>query len=86
MKIIKGGNMAINKEKNVAILITFPKEDAEHLETLRQAFINNGIKVSKSDILRKAFNDYLRILVMNAQISKEQKEKVEEPQKETKDA
>ena len=54
----------INKNKNVMLQITMPKEDYEQLCTLKKAFENNGIKVSKSDILVRSFRDYLRILVM----------------------
>ena len=75
----------INKEKNVTIQVTFLKEDAEQLETLKKAFNNNGIKVSKSDILVRAFRDYLRLLVMSTAQPIEQ-DKVEEPQGENKDA
>ena len=78
--------MAIIQEKNVTIQVTFPKEDAEQLETLKKAFHNNGIKVSKSDILVRALRDYIRILVMAGAQPKEQEDKVEEPQKEKKDA
>lgn len=78
--------MAINKEKNVTVQVTFPKEDAEQLEALKQAFQNNGIKVSKSDILVRALRDYIRILVMAGAQPKEQEDKVEEPQKEKTDA
>lgn len=56
--------MAINKKKNVMIQVTFPKKDAEQLDVLQKAFVNNGIKLTKSDILLRAFRDYLRILVM----------------------
>ena len=72
--------MAINKEKNVSIMVTFPKEDAEQLETLKKAFHNNGIKVSKSDILVRAFRECLKMLVWAGAHAKEQKDKVEEPQ------
>ncbi len=63
----------INKEKNVTIQVTFPKEDAEHLEVLKTALNNNGFKVSKSDILVQAFRDYLNILLLNSD-NKEQNE------------
>ena len=78
--------MAINKTKNVNIQITFPKKDAEQLETLKKAFHNNGIKVSKSDILVRAFREYLKMLVWAGAHAQEQKDKVEEPQGEKKDA
>ena len=78
--------MAINKEKNVTIQVTFPKEDASQLEALRLAFENNGIKVSKSDILVRAFRDYLRILVMTSAHPIEQEDNGEDPKEEIKDA
>lgn len=79
--------MAINKTKNVNIQITFPKEDAEQLETLKKAFHKNGIKVSKSDILVKAFREYLKALVWAGTAHKiEQEDKVEEPQGEKENA
>lgn len=68
----------INKNRNVLIQVTFPKEDAEQLKTLQKAFENNGIKVSKSDILIRAFRDYLRILVMAGAPNKEQQEAKED--------
>lgn len=64
----------INKIKNVTLQVTFPKEDAEHLSVLRNALNENGIKVSKSDILLRAFRDYLNILLLNADNKKEQDE------------
>lgn len=54
--------MAINKEKNKLIQVTFPKEDAENLETFQKALENNGIRKSKSEILAEAFNFMLRFL------------------------
>lgn len=78
--------MAINKEKNSLIQITFPKEDAEQLETLKKAFNENGIKVSKSDILLRAFRDYLRILIMSTAQPKEQEDEEVAPQKEIENA
>ena len=76
--------MAINKEKNVLLQITIPKDDASQLETLRLAFAENGIKVSKSEILVQALRNYIKILVMCG-APKEHKEE-EEPQGEKKDA
>ena len=74
--------MAINKKKNVSIQVTFPKDVAEQLETLKKAFNNNGIRVSKSDILVRAFKDYLTILVAtnadNKEDTKEAKEDKED--------
>ena len=54
--------MAINKTKNKTIQITFPKEDAENLETFQKALENNGIRKTKSDILLEAFNFMLKFL------------------------
>ena len=71
--------MAINKEKNVMIQVTFPKEDADHLETLKKAFNEDGIKVSKSDILVHALREYIKALVWSAKVEKAE-DKVEEPQ------
>ena len=70
--------MAINKEKNVTIAVTFPKKDAEQLETLKNAFNKNGIRVSKSDILVRALRDYIRILVMSQAKSKPMKKAKED--------
>ena len=70
--------MPINKNKNVSIQITFPKEDAHQLTQLQNAFEKNGIKVRKSDILLRAFRDYVRILVLsNAKPQKTKKENKE---------
>lgn len=80
--------MAINKEKNVNIQITFPKEDAEQLDTLVVAYEKNHVKTSRSQILLVAFRDYLRRLVMigNSLEKKKANKKVEEPQGDKKDA
>lgn len=63
--------MAINKEKNVLVQITMPKEVYEQLEALKKAYENNDIKVSKSDILVRAFKDYLSLLITCAQEHKD---------------
>lgn len=78
--------MAINKKKNVMIQVTFPKKDAEQLDVMQKAFENNGVKITKSDILLRAFRDYLRIMVMCAQNKEKQSKEVEEPQGDKKDA
>lgn len=64
----------INKEKNVLIQVTFPKEDANNLEVLKNALNKNVIKVSKSDILLRAFRDYLHILLLNSDNKEQNKE------------
>ena len=71
--------MAINKDKNVLLQITMPKEDHEQLVKLQNAFNNNGIKVSKSEILVNAFRQYIKFLVACG-LSKEQ-EKAKEDKK-----
>lgn len=78
--------MAINKKKNVMIQVTFPKQDAEQLETLKNAFNKEGIKVSKSDILVKALREYIKMLVYCGARGKKAEDKVEEPQGEKQDA
>lgn len=75
----------INKKKNVMIQVTFPKEDAEQLETLKNAFNKEGIKVSKSDILVHALREYIKMLVLSANLKKAE-DKVEEPQGEKENA
>lgn len=77
--------MAINKKKNVAVQVTFPKEDAENLKNLVQAYNENGIRCTKSDVLLKSFREYLRAILLSSKINKAQ-EKVEEPQGEKHDA
>ena len=78
--------MAINKKKNVMIQVTFPKKDAEQLETLKNAFNNEGIKVSKSDILVKALREYIKMLVYCGAKANKAEDKVEEPQGEKENA
>ena len=78
--------MAINKKKNVMIQVTFPKKDAEQLDVMQEAFVNNGVRISKSDILLRAFRDYLRLMVMTAGNKEKQSKKVEEPLGDKKDA
>ena len=80
--------MAINKEKNVNIQITFPKEDADQLDTLIVAYANNKIKTTRSEVLLVAFRDYLRKVVMIGQSMEKKKanKNEEEPQGDKKDA
>lgn len=77
--------MAINKKKNVSVQVTFPKDDATNLENLVQAYNENGIRCTKSDVLLKSFREYLRAILLSSKINKAQ-EKVEEPQGEKQDA
>ena len=67
--------MAINKEKNVMLQITMPKEAHKNLVNLQNAFLKNGIKVSKSEILVKALQEYIRILVLCGRDKEQKKEK-----------
>lgn len=53
----------IDKTRNVTIQVTFPKNAAKALQSLREAFAKNGIRVSKSDILLQAFRDYLMVIM-----------------------
>ena len=77
----------INRKKNVNIQVTFSKEDAEQLEALKNAFNNEGIKVSKSDILAKALREYIKMIVYcGAKANRKAEDKVEEPQGEKQDA
>lgn len=76
--------MAINKDKNMTLQVTFPKEDAEQLDTLVKAYIQNGFQATRSKVLVQAFRTYLKLLVQAGNI-KEHKEE-EEPQGEKKDA
>ena len=66
--------MAINKEKNKLIQVTFPKDDAENLENFQKALENNGIRKTKSEILAEAFNFMLKFLG-NITVNKETESK-----------
>lgn len=63
----------INKNKNVMLQVTFPKEDAEHLKTLQNAFAKDGIKVTKSEILVHSLREYIKALVYASKINEKQK-------------
>ena len=77
--------MAINKKKNVSVQVTFPKEDAKNLDNLVKAYNENGIRCTKSDVLLKSFQEYLRAIIISSKINKHE-DKVEEPQGEKQDA
>lgn len=55
--------MPINKEKNVMLQITIPKEVHQQLCTCVDAFNKEGIPCTKSTLLVKAFNEYLKCIV-----------------------
>lgn len=63
----------INKKKNVMIQVTFPKQDAEQLETLNKAFNGEGIKTTKSQILVHALREYIKALVYASKVNEKQK-------------
>lgn len=77
--------MSINKDKNVTIQITFPKKNAKQLDTLVEAYNKEGIPATRSKVLLKALQEYIKVLVAVASINKKAK-KVEEPQGDKKDA
>ena len=68
--------MAIKKE-NVRLEITFPKEEAEQLETIVESFKKEGVKnISKSKVMLVAFRGYLEHLVtVGKSIQEAKKEK-----------
>lgn len=76
--------MAINKDKNVAVQVTFPKEDADDLETIKTAFNEKGVKVSKSDILLQALREYIKRLIMIDKLNEAKKKAESEQAKEDK--
>ena len=77
-------DVAINKDKNVNIQITFPKEDAQQLDELVKAYANNNIKTSRSAILLVGFRDYLRRIVLIGQSLDKKADKKRKNLKETK--
>lgn len=58
----------INKDKNVMLQITIPKEVNDNLTTLVKAFRDNGIPTSKSQVMVKAFNEYLKCIVVGGTV------------------
>ena len=75
--------MAISK-KNRLLQITLPKKDLEQLETIVKAFNEEGVKVTKSDIMLTALRGYVKLLVAHGLTHKQLK--AEEPLGEKKDA
>lgn len=55
--------MAINKDKNVNVQITMPKEDFEILTAMEEAFNAEGIKATKSIILTHALRNYAKVII-----------------------
>ncbi|MBO7731242.1 MAG: hypothetical protein J6S67_01765 [Methanobrevibacter sp.] len=78
--------MAISK-KNKMLQCAIPKEDYEHLETIVEAFKENGVPCNKGHIVTTALRGYEKLLVANGLALEESKnKKVEEPLGERKDA
>ena len=59
-------------------LVTFKKVDLEQLDALVEAFKQAGIPCSRSTCLRKAFMEYLKMIVYAGQINKATEDKGEE--------
>ena len=79
--------MAINKKKNVAIMVTFPKEDAKNLDVLVDSFNKEGHPTTRSKVLVHALRQYIKLMIAVTQVDKKQKaEKVADPQGDKKDA
>lgn len=78
--------MAISKA-NKMLQCPIPKEDYEQLETIVQAFRDNGIPCTKGHIVTTALRGYVKLLVANGKALEDVKQpKVEEPHKEKDDA
>lgn len=77
--------MAISKDKKM-LQCAIPIEDYEHLETIVEAFKENGVPCNKGHIVTTALRGYVKMLVINGQALEESKKKVEEPLGEKKDA
>lgn len=71
--------------KNKILQVTIPKKDYEQLEVLVQAFNEEGVRCTKSDIIRTALQSYIKMVVMCGQSSEAKKQKGK-PQQEKKDA
>lgn len=73
--------MAINKEKNCSLQVTITKEEMEQIDAICDAYQKEGIKCTRSDVVKASLDLYIKALVANGLASE-----VEEPQKEKKDA
>ena len=65
--------MGVGKD-STRFLVTFKKDDLEQLDTLVKAFQNNDIQCNRSLLLRKAFHEYLKAIIVAGQIKKAEKE------------
>ena len=73
--------MAINKNKNCSLQVTITKEEMEQIDTIVDAYRKEGVRCSRSDIIKASLDLYVKALVAHGIASE-----VEEPQKEKKDA
>ena len=74
--------MAINKKKNCSLQVTITKEEMEQIDAIVDAYRKEGVRCSRSDVVKASLDLYIKALVANGLASVE----VEEPQKEKKDA
>lgn len=77
--------MAINKEKNKMLQITLPKKDLEQLDIVVETFKEEGLKVSKSEVILIALRGYIKHIVAFG-LSLNEAQEVKESQGEKKDA
>lgn len=77
--------MAISKDKKM-LQCPIPKEDYEQLETIVEAFRENGVPCTKGHIVTTALRGYVKLLVVNGMTLEELKQKGEEHLKEKEDA
>lgn len=61
----------INKEKNQSVQITLPKETVEKLDVVVNAFNKEDVRVTRSLVLKKAFDEYCKALVAADLVNKE---------------
>lgn len=74
--------MAINKKKNCVLQVTISKEEMEQIDAIVSAYHKEGIKCTRSDVIKASLDLYVKALVANGIASEE----VEEPQEEKSDA
>lgn len=76
--------MAINKDKNVSIQITLPKETRDNLDNLVVAFNKNNIPATRSSVIAHSINEYIKTLVACSLGDLKSKEKQSKQAKEDK--
>lgn len=77
--------MAINKQKNKMLQITLPKKDLEQLDIVVETFKEEGLKVSKSEVILIALRGYIKHIVAYG-LSLSEAQEAKESQGEKKDA